>query len=95
MRAALPIKYATTKTMVVFDDPPRRRTMKVVNHEEFKNLLSYVRRYQSHVVEVGESINILLLQGRLQHDNLLLMEKELSRGRRKEDAAATQQVVRC
>ena len=80
--------------MVVVDDSPRRRTMKVVNHEEFKNFLAYVWRHFLRVVEVGENLDILLIQVKLQHEHSSLMDKECSRGRCKKNVAVTYRVVK-
>ena len=67
--------------------------MKVVNHMEFKKFLAYAKRRHLRVMEVSEKLNIILLQGRLRNGHFLLIEKERSRGPRKDNAAATDRVV--
>ena len=44
-------------------------------------------------MEVGEKIDILLLQGSLRHKHFLFMDKESSRGHQKDNVAFTEQVV--
>ena len=45
------------------------------------------------MVELREKLEILLLQGRLKQEDLLLMEEERSRGLWKENAVVTEWVV--
>ena len=59
--------------MVAVGYSPIRHTMKLVNHDDFNNLLDFLQWCFSRMVEVGENIDVLLLQGRLQHDHFLFM----------------------
>ena len=67
--------------------------MKVTNRDEFKNFLDYVQIRHSCVVEVGDKIGILLLQGRLQHRHFLFFEKEHSQGIWKDNVALTERFL--
>ena len=67
--------------------------MKVTNRDEFKNFLDYVQIRHSCVVEVGDKIGILLLQGRLQHRHFLFFEKEHSQGIWKDNVASTERFL--
>ena len=88
-----PKRRCTKMNIVVINDYPRRCTVKLVNHEDFKNFLDYVRRIILHVVEVGEKLDLLLLQGGMQHKHFMLVNKECIRGCWKENMAATDWVV--
>ena len=88
-----PNQKCTKNRMVVVDYSPRRHTMKVVNHEELKYFLDYVRIHCSRVVKVGEKLNVILLQGSMRQAYFLLMEKEYSIAHWKENTMAMERVV--